>query len=144
MAPAKILCGLIGLMGAPLRSLICAPTIASFEFPRLAFLRLAAAANAMHDFALHDLPTAIYPADHPATFNIIIHGREVVRAAGMLIPELIRLAELADMLTKLKANDSTASKPETPERGAPWIYDFDLASPLSCSREQHYLCRPFT
>ena len=47
-------------------------------------LRLAAAANAMHDFALHDLPTAIYPADHPATFNIIIHGREVVRAAGML------------------------------------------------------------
>ena len=95
-------------MGAPLQSLISAPTIASFEFPRLAFLMRAALANAMHDFPLHDLPTAIYPAYHPATFNIIIHGREVVRAAGMLIPELIRLAELADMLTKLKAVESCA------------------------------------
>ena len=66
------------------RGLISARRIASFQFPRLTFLKLAAAANAMHDFALHDLPTAIYPADHPATFNIIIHGREIVRAAGML------------------------------------------------------------
>ena len=63
VAPAKILCGLIGLMGAPLQSLISARRIASFEFPRLAFLKLAAAANAMHYFALHDLPIAIYPDD---------------------------------------------------------------------------------
>ena len=56
---------------------------------------------------------------YPATFNIIIHGREVVRAAGMLIPELIRLAELADNLTKLKAVESTISTPETSKRCEP-------------------------
>ena len=60
-----ILCSLIGLTGALISSLIRARTIASFEFPRLAFLRLAAAANAMHDFPLHDMPTTIYPADSP-------------------------------------------------------------------------------
>ena len=64
-APADILCSLIGLTGALILSLICARTIASFEFPRLAFLRRATLANAMHDFPLHDMPTATSADDSP-------------------------------------------------------------------------------
>jgi len=57
------MCGLIGLIGALISSLICARTIASFDLPRLAFLMRAALANTMHDFPLHDLPIATSPDD---------------------------------------------------------------------------------
>ena len=67
----------------------------------------------MHDFPLHDLPTAIYPADSPwQPLTCSSMDARLCAQQECFDEKLYVFAEPVDMLTKLKANDSTASKPE--------------------------------